>query len=235
MPKTIATSERRASSAASAGLMPGVELDLAPRAAACSSSAQRRRRQQVEVAHAAHDPRAADVDLGRVAARRHDGARAGADRHAELGVAADDRDPRGRVGARAAARRRSRAARCPARAVSSAIAWCAASRRRSGRPASHASMPTAYIERRMRRTISDRRSCGQLARPRSAARSGSVNDSASHIITSICAPDSWSSPASANSQLGRRAPVGHHPARVAPRALEDLLDAGRGCRRRSRR
>jgi hypothetical protein len=64
----------------------------------------------------------------------------------------------------------------------------------------HASIPTAYIERRIRRTISDRRSRG--SRPSaSAARSRSVNASPPHIATSIWAPDSWSSPASAYSQL----------------------------------
>ena len=57
-------------------------------------------------------------------------------------------------------------------------------------------MPIAYIERRMRRTISERRSLGSSPSA-NAVRSGSVKDSASHIITSICAPDSWSSPASA--------------------------------------
>ena len=84
----------------------------------------------------------------------------------------------------------------PWRAPSSAIAWCAAASSGRRAPASQRSMPTAYIERRMRRTISERRSLGSSPSA-NAARSGSVKDSASHIITSICAPDSWSSPASA--------------------------------------
>ena len=62
-------------------------------------------------------------------------------------------------------------------------------------------MPIAYIAARIRRTMSDRRSAGSLPSA-SASRSGVVNGCSPQIEVSICAPDSWSSPASANSQLG---------------------------------
>jgi hypothetical protein len=58
------------------------------------------------------------------------------------------------------------------------------------------SAPTANTERRMRRTMSERRSFGSLPSAK-AARSRSVNASEPHCMTSICMPDSWSRPLSA--------------------------------------
>ena len=87
----------------------------------------------------------------------------------------------------------------PWRAVSSAIWSCAASSTAGGSP--QASIPIAYIERRMRRTISDRRSAGSS--PSAWAwRNFSPNGSSPQNSTSIWAPEAWSSPSSANSQLG---------------------------------
>jgi hypothetical protein len=57
------------------------------------------------------------------------------------------------------------------------------------------------IERRMRRAISDRRALGNSPSVY-ALRSGSVNGWDPHRMVSSWTPDSWSRPASANSQLG---------------------------------
>ena len=65
----------------------------------------------------------------------------------------------------------------------------------------HWSAPTANIERRIRRTMSESRAGGNLPSAW-AALSRSVKASAPQKKTSTCTPDSWSKPLAANSQLG---------------------------------
>jgi hypothetical protein len=88
----------------------------------------------------------------------------------------------------------------PCRAVFRAVSlWFAMSTvGASGDP--HLSMPMAYIERRMRRTMWDSRSFDSF--PSACAfLSGTVKDSCSQSFMSLCTPESWSSPFSAKSQL----------------------------------
>ena len=121
----------------------------------------------------------------------------------------------------AATRRRSSAARSPAGPLSSAISLCAAMSTVRGRPQRR--RPTAYIERRIRRTISDRRSLRQLAvRVAPPQRLGERLGCPEHRVD--LRAGFLVEPLERELPARRGAPVGHHPAPVAPGALEHLLE-----------
>ena len=93
--------------------------------------------------------------------------------------------------------------------------------RRPG-PRPQASMPTAYIERRMRRTMSESRSRENLPRAKAAC-SGAPNASAPNCDRVELRAGFLIEPGAGVLPAAGGPPVRHHPARVAPRPLQHLL------------
>ena len=199
-----------------------------PREAACASSARGDDGSRYRLRPGAHEPGTADSDDLRVPAGRHDRARPAPGRHADLGVAADHRDRSRSCRSAAAGCRRSSAARCPGARSRARSASCAAMSTSGGRTPSvdadgvHRAQDASHHLRQPLAGSRPRRAPG-------AAREGSASTSSRRS-----GPDSWSSP-ERELPAGCGAPVGHHPARVAPGALQHVLDEHARCRRRSRR